>query len=119
MNAVQVTEELLLSSEDVRRVPWEHLNHMPGVHVKTLWADPAGGSYAGLMKLEAGASIPRHTHHRGIHHVWVDLGSCRVGDRTLGPGGYAYVPAGVEHGIDRAGPGGCTLLYLYLTTDQD
>lgn len=81
-------------------------------------AGPDRASYAGLMKLEPGARIPRHTHRFAVHHVWVDLGSCQIGDRTLGPGGYAYVPVGIEHGIDEAGPGGCTLLYLYLTTAE-
>ena len=115
MIPVLVSGEVALTSEDVRRLPWKHLNDLPGVEVKTLWRDPEGKSYSGLMKLGPGASLPRHSHHDAVHHVWVDLGSCRIGDRTLGPGGYAYVPAGIEHGIDRAGPGGCTLLYMYLT----
>ncbi len=37
-----------------------------------------------------------------------------INGRRLDGGSYVYVPAGVEHGIQRAGRGGCLLFYLDL-----
>ena len=90
------------------------MDGIKGVYLKTLWGDARDGSYAGLMKLLPGASVLPHTHRSASHHVWVESGSARIGDRTFGPESYIHVPEGVEHGIEEAGPGGCTLLYLYL-----
>ena len=109
------SEEVALTSTAVGNLPWEPLDVAPGVEVKTLWRDPSGTSYAGLMKMRPGARLQRHRHRFATHHAWVESGSCRIDDRSYGPGSYLYVPVGVEHGIDEAGPGGCTLLYLYLS----
>jgi quercetin dioxygenase-like cupin family protein len=114
--SIAVIDELELSSTEISALPWRPLNGFPGVQFKTLWRDPAGNSYSGLMKMLPGARIPPHKHRFACHHAWVESGSCRIGTRTLGPGGYLYIPIGAEHGIDEAGAGGCTLLYLYLTS---
>lgn len=110
---------MVLTSTEIDELPWEHFHGVLGVRFKTLWRDPAGSSYSGLMKMQSGARIPPHTHRFAFHHVWVESGSCRVGAHTFGPGAYLHVPRGVEHGIDEAGPGGCTLWYLYLASSED
>ena len=114
---VAMTDEVALTATEISALPWTPMTGVRGVYLKTLWSDTRGGSYAGLMKMLAGACVPPHTHRSGTHHVWVDSGSARVGSRTFGPGAYVHVPPGVEHGIEEAGPGGCTLLYLYLKSD--
>ena len=116
--STMTSEELALTSTAVANLRWEPLDLAPGVEIKTLWRDSVGASYAGLMRMRPGALLPRHRHRFATHHVWVESGSCRIGDRSFGPGSYLHVPVGVEHGIDEAGPGGCTLLYLYLTTAE-
>jgi quercetin dioxygenase-like cupin family protein len=113
-----IADLLELTSTEISELSWRPLNGFLGVQFKTLWHDPKGNSYSGLIKMRPGASVPPHRHHFACHHAWVESGSCRIGPRTLGPGGYLYVSAGVEHGIDEAGAGGCTLLYLYLTSPE-
>ena len=110
--------QVSLTSTEIEQLPWWPLGGAPGVQVKTLWRDPTGSSYAGIMRITEGAWVTRHVHRFATHHVWVETGSCRVGDRTYGPGAYLHVPAGAEHGIDEAGPGGCTFFYLYLATAE-
>lgn len=92
----------------------EAVRDTPGVTTKTLWRDPYGGSYAGLLKFAPGAQIPAHSHRFASHHVWVVKGECEIGGRMLTEGSYASVPIGVEHGIARVGERGCRLFYLYL-----
>jgi quercetin dioxygenase-like cupin family protein len=116
--STEISEEMALTSTQIGELPWQPMNGVLGVSVKTLWREAGGRSYAGLMRFLPGATLPYHRHRSATHHVWVEGGSCRVGDRTLGPGAYLHVPVGVEHGIDEAGEGGCTLLYLYLTTAE-
>ena len=112
--SIAISEEVALSSTEISALPWRPMDGVAGVYVKTLWSDAGEGSYAGLMKMVPGAYVPLHTHRSASHHVWVESGSAHVGDRTFGTGSYVHVPIGIEHGIDEAGPGGCTLLYLYL-----
>lgn len=110
-----ILEELAITSTEINELPWRPLNGFLGVQFKTMWRDATGSSYAGLMKMLPGARVPPHRHRFASHHAWVESGSCRVNGRTFGPGAYLHVPVGVEHGIEEAGPGGCTILYLYLT----
>jgi hypothetical protein len=93
---------------------WQPFGDIPGVTTKTLWHDPYGGSYAGVLKIATGAQIPAHSHRFASHHVWVVAGECEIGGRVLSEGSYAFVPMGVEHGIARVGEQRCTLFYLYL-----
>lgn len=108
------SEELLLTATDIGELPWAPFDDHPGVWFKTLWRDADGRSFAGLIKMLPGASIAQHRHRSATHHVWVESGSCRIGERSFGPGAYLHVPAAVEHGIDEAGSRGCVLLYIYL-----
>jgi quercetin dioxygenase-like cupin family protein len=106
------------TATDIHRLPWLPLNGHPGVQFKTLWRDPRGSSYAGIIRLLPGACIPDHAHRFASHHAWIETGTCRVGEHTFGPGSYLHVPVGVFHGIDQAGEGGCTLFYLYLAAAE-
>jgi quercetin dioxygenase-like cupin family protein len=109
-------EEMILPRLDIDARPWRQFAGNEGVSDKVLWADPVTGSSAGLMAIAPGKTVRSHLHRRAIHHLCVLHGTCRIRDRALGPGSYVFVPAGVEHGIDEGGQGGCTLFFLYLRT---
>ena len=85
-----------------------------GVFHKAVFDLPGARGYVGLFKLEPGAELPTHVHRSFEHHALILEGGCVAGDRYLRAGSYEYVPPGVEHGIERTGPEGCTLFYVML-----
>jgi quercetin dioxygenase-like cupin family protein len=109
-----VVSEILLDSRDIASLPWRPFASGQGVCDRVLWQDPAGASYAGLLHMEPGTSVAPHRHRGAVHHLWVVSGECTINARTLGPGSYVFVPQGLEHAIQQAGPTGCMLFYLYL-----
>lgn len=109
----RVAAEFILTPREIDALVSTPLAGHPGVSITTLWQDDRDGSYAGLVRLEPGATVRAHTHRRSVHHVWVTHGRCIVADAVLGPGTYCFVPPGVEHAVEAAGDGGCTLFYLY------
>lgn len=104
--------ELILTAPEIDARASKPLAGHTGVSITTLWQDDRDGSFAGLMRLEPGATVRAHAHRRSVHHVWVTDGRCVVDGEVLGPGTYCFVPEGVQHAIDDAGLG-CTLFYLY------
>lgn len=102
----------VLSSTDIEVLPWEPLGSLEGVKTKVAWRDDT--SMAGLLRVEAGRSLGRHTHRVNHHHMWVLEGQAEVMGKDLGPGSYVHIPAGVEHDIDASRTEGCTVLYHYL-----
>ena len=108
-------QELLLDGRDVAMLPWRAFAGRSGLRDRVLWQDPAGRTYAGLLHMDAGTSVPSHVHRHAVHHLWVVSGSCTIDGRVLDGGSYVFVPAGLEHGIQRAGRAGCVLFYLYQT----
>ena len=94
-------------------LPWEPLPAVgEGVEHKVLWH--SDGSMAGLMRLAAGGAVGLHAHRQAHHHLWVVEGTIEVLATVLGPGSYAHVPHGVQHGMVNRGDGPATFLYLYL-----
>jgi quercetin dioxygenase-like cupin family protein len=104
--------ELVLPAQEITARPWHAFDHRPGVRERTLWQDPATGSSAGLLHLDPDGRIAPHAHPDAAHHLWVVAGEATVAGKTVPQGSYVMVPAGVEHGIERAGRAGCTLFYL-------
>jgi quercetin dioxygenase-like cupin family protein len=109
-----ISSEVMVEGGEVASIPWRSFAGEEGVRDRVLWQDPEGESYAGLLDMEPGASVAPHLHRRAVHHMWVVRGECLINGRTLGAGSYVFVPQSVEHGIQHAGPTGCTLFYLYL-----
>ena len=109
---------LILDSTEASLREWAPFDNSSMVQYRTLWTDPRSGSYAGLLRLEAGANISEHTHGHAVHHIWVAAGCCTVAGRHMEKGSYMHVPATAKHGIDWAGPAGCTLFYLYLRPES-
>ncbi len=109
--------ELLLGGRDVAMLPWRAFAGRAGLRDRVLWQDPEGKSYAGLLHMDGGTSVPPHVHGHAVHHLWLVSGSCTINGRILDDGSYVFVPAGLEHGIQQAGRAGCVLFYLYLRQD--
>lgn len=114
MPATSQPLKTLLAAHAVEQLPWEDLHGVPGVRTKVLWR--SGGSLAGILLMESGASLGSHAHPEGHHHVYIVEGRCTVGDEQLTEGAYVHIPAGEPHDIGAAGPTGCRLFYLYLGT---
>ena len=72
---------------------------------------------AGVMTVEAGHRLGRHTHRGNHHHMLVLDGRATILGTELGPGSYVHIPSGVEYDIDASATGGCTVLYLYLSPE--
>lgn len=102
----------VMSADEIAVLPRKPLGDVAGVENAVLWTD--GASMTGILKVEAGARLGRHTHRTNLHHMWVLDGSAVIADRQVGPGSYVQVPPGVEHDIDATATGGVTVYYSYV-----
>ena len=108
-----VRQATVLTFEAVSDLPWTDVPGWDGAVERVLWQDAERPrACAGLLALAPGRWYPRHMHLQTAHHVYVLSGSLRVGDESLVRGGYAFIPAGTEHGPEVAGSEGCTLLFV-------
>ena len=102
----------VLDATAIAQLTSEPFGPRPGAATNTvLWRN--GSSMAGLLTVAAGEHLGAHTHHRNHHHLWVVRGAAVVAGAQLEGGGYAHVPAGVEHDIDASDTDGCTVFYIY------
>ena len=116
MNGTTVAPSIpvVLTPEEVAALPLVPLDaSIDGVSHRVLWT--AGSSAAGVMKVEAGHHLGRHTHRLNHHHLWVLDGEVEILGVVVTSGGYVHVPGGVEHDLDARATSGCTVLYLYLS----
>lgn len=105
-------EPVVLDAAAVDGLSWKRLSGMEQARSKLLWR--AGESVAGVMDVDPHGEIPVHVHPGAHHHVWILSGRCIILGSELGPGAYAHIPAGVDHGISGVGAEGCRFFYLYL-----
>jgi hypothetical protein len=101
---------VMLDAATVDGLKWKQLSGMEHARSKLLWR--AGDSVAGIMEVGPYEQIPGHAHAGSHHHMWILSGHCTVLGSELGPGGYAHIPAGVDHGIAGVGADGCQFFYL-------
>ena len=86
----------------------------PGVSMRMLQqVEAAGGGMIGMMRMEAGSSIPAHRHTHADQAVFVVEGDLVEAGVTYGPGSFLLAKAGTPHG-PHASPGGCVLLSTYF-----
>ncbi len=78
-----------------QEMPWEETK-FPGVVVKTLMIDKAGGLLTVLLKMEPGAKLPDHEHVM-IEQTYVIEGRLVDGEGICGPGEFVWRPAGSRH----------------------
>ena len=81
-----------------------------GISVKALRIDKeAGRPLTFLIKFEAGASYPKHSHPAG-EEVFVLEGDVHFSSRKLNTGDYLYTPPGGVHEV--YSEKGCVLLFI-------
>lgn len=111
MNRDDLGKLLVTTADDVAAMEWQNQPGLPGVQHKVLWQ--SGDVTVGLMKVEAGAVNPEHTHHAAHHHILMLDGECSMVGRHVGPGAYVYIPPMVPHAVTDVGADGCTFFYTY------
>ncbi|HWP45227.1 MAG TPA: cupin domain-containing protein [Blastocatellia bacterium] len=67
-----------------------------GVLVKLLAIDRATGYVTSLVRMSAGARLPRHL-HSGVEQLFILEGDCHIHGERLGPGDYHKAEAGSIH----------------------
>jgi hypothetical protein len=115
MTVTSTPTPTVYDATEVAALEWLPFPDHEGVEYKLLWS--SGWSVAGLMRIRGGAVLRPHVHAGAHHHLWVQEGDAEVLGRTVGPGSYLHIPAGVLHGITKIGPGMFSMLYLYLRDD--
>ena len=84
----------------------------PGVSTKMLQQVESTGM-TGMMRMEAGSSIPAHSHTHADQAVFVIEGDLVEEGVTYGPGSFLVAKAGTPHG-PHGSSGGCVLLSTYF-----
>jgi len=92
----------------------------PGLHLLHVSAGPKyAGADAGLVRIDAGVSFPRHRHD-GTEHTLVLAGSLTTDDgRTLAPGDELVMPIGSSHSLTVSDEGCLYALVLFEGIDID
>jgi quercetin dioxygenase-like cupin family protein len=84
----------------------------PGVSMKMLQRVESTGGMSGMMRMEAGSSIPAHRHTQADQSVFVVEGDLVEEGVSYGPGSFFFAKAGTPHG-PHGSSGGCVLLSWY------
>src|ERR1700761_6950888 len=92
-------------------IPWSPLD-FPGVSMKTLRHDERTGGMIVMTRIEAGASIPAHSHTQADETVYVVEGDFVEDGISYGPGSFFVGVAGTSHGPHET-VGGCVLLTTF------
>jgi quercetin dioxygenase-like cupin family protein len=97
---------------DTSALPWSPTG-WPGVSMKMLQQVESTGGMIGMMRMEAGSSIPAHSHTHADQTVFVIEGDLVEEGVTYGPGSFLLAKAGTPHGPHNSS-GGCVLLSTYF-----
>jgi anti-sigma factor ChrR (cupin superfamily) len=82
----------------------------PGTAVCPIFIDPARHTMTALVRMQAGASLPRHR-HVSVEQLLMLEGDGYVPGYVLGPGDYYRMPAGSVHEVTST-ENGCTFLLI-------
>lgn len=80
----------------------------PGVSMRMLFVDPRRRAVTCIMRLEAGAVLPAHSHDNSEEYLLLE-GDLRVGDQLLSAGDFQRTAPGFRQ-ADQTSPHGCLLL---------
>ena len=97
---------------DTSALPWSPTG-WPGVSMKMLQQVESTGGMTGMMRMEAGSSIPAHSHTHADQAVFVIEGDLIEEGVTYGPGSFLLAKAGTPHGPHSTSDG-CVLLSTYF-----
>jgi quercetin dioxygenase-like cupin family protein len=78
----------------VRAEEGEWQDFAPGVQTKELWRE--GGERSMLLRMQAGARVPRHPHPHAEDCLLLE-GEAWIGDALFRPGEFQHAPAGSVH----------------------
>ena len=96
---------------DTHALPWSPTG-WPGVSMKLLEQAGANGGMTGMMRMDAGSTIPAHSHSAADQMVFVIEGDLVEDGVSHGPGSFFVAKAGSQHG-PHGSSGGCVLLSWY------
>ena len=92
-------------------IKWSDNPAIPGAKLAALWGNPRTGAYGALKTLPAGSTLRLHTHTYD-QKLLVLSGSIVLSisgaSKDLGPGSYAFIPAGEKHSADCKAGAACT-----------
>ena len=88
----------------------------PGLTLKQLFVDPFTGNATLLLRMTAGAVVPRHRHF-GLEHCYVLEGDLVFDDHTLYAGDYEVAAESIDHSPATTRHG-CLLLIMNNQRDQ-
>lgn len=92
-------------------IAWTPLD-FAGISMKTLRQDTRTGGMTVMTRMQAGATIPAHSHTRADETVYVVQGDFVEDGVAYGPGSFFAGAAGTAHGPHRS-EGGCVLLTTF------
>lgn len=83
------------------RIQFADVSEVPGLRAAAVWGDPAKGPHANITRWQPGTTVPMHSHPSGFR-AFVQHGTFIWRPETgeameIGPGSWAYMPAGVRH----------------------
>ena len=81
---------------DTSALPWSPTG-WPGVSMKMLQQVESTGGMTGMMRMEAGSSIPAHSHTNADQMVFVVEGDLVEAGVSYGPGSFFVAKAGDAH----------------------
>jgi quercetin dioxygenase-like cupin family protein len=96
---------------DTSTLPWSPAGSS-GISMKILQQVESTGGMTGMTRLEAGSSIPAHSHTHADQTVFVIEGDLIDEGVSYGPGSFFFVKAGSPHG-PHSTLRGCVLLTMY------
>ena len=99
---------------DTSALPWSATG-WPGVSMKMWPQGESAGGTCGMIRMDAGSSIPAHSHTHADQAVFVIEGDLVDDGVTYGPGSFLLAKAGTPHG-PHGSSGGCVLLSTYFGT---
>ena len=97
---------------DTSAVPWSPTG-WAGVLMKALQQVESTGGMTGMIRMEAGSSIPAHSHTHTDQAMFIVEGDLTEDGVSFGPGSFFVAKAGTPHGPHWS-VGGCVLLTTYF-----
>jgi quercetin dioxygenase-like cupin family protein len=93
-----------------RLIDWRPFPQLEGVTIKVFHRELAGVVLHGLVRMVAGAAIPKHR-HAGAEDILLVDGTLVMGDVTMRSGEYCHAEPGSVH-ARAVSPSGCTFLLI-------
>lgn len=85
-------------------IKWSDNPAIPGARITVLWGDPKTGAYGSIKKIPGGNKLALHTHTHDQRIVTISgaivVAIDGASPKEMGPGSYAFIPAGVKHTAD-------------------